>query len=160
MDNYIEIGKVVGTHGIKGELKILSNFQYKDKIFIIGNKLFIKDKEYTINSHRHHKKFELVTLNDYNNINDVLYLVGYDVYLDKNNLLLNDNEILDSDLIKYKVLDNNGNTGYIKEIFMASPTNKIIRVVLDREVLVPYNPNFIKIDNNKKIVYINMIEGM
>ena len=43
----ILIGKVVSTHGIKGELKILSDFPYKDKVFIVGNKLIIDDKEYT-----------------------------------------------------------------------------------------------------------------
>ena len=39
--SYIKIGKIATTHGIKGELKILSNFEYKDKIFIPGFKLYI-----------------------------------------------------------------------------------------------------------------------
>ena len=30
----IKIGKIVNTHGIKGELRILSKFPYKEKIFI------------------------------------------------------------------------------------------------------------------------------
>ena len=29
---YILIGKIVGTHGIKGELRILSDFKYKNKV--------------------------------------------------------------------------------------------------------------------------------
>mgnify|MGYP003307463539 CR=1 FL=1 len=37
-DEYIYIGKIVNTHGIKGELRLLSKFPYKDKVFI-------KDKE-------------------------------------------------------------------------------------------------------------------
>ena len=32
----IKIGKIVNTHGIKGELRILSKFPYKEKIFIIS----------------------------------------------------------------------------------------------------------------------------
>ena len=28
---YINIGKIVNTHGIKGELRLLSDFKYKDK---------------------------------------------------------------------------------------------------------------------------------
>ena len=35
------VGKVVTTHGIKGEIKILSDFQFKDKVFSVGNKLII-----------------------------------------------------------------------------------------------------------------------
>lgn len=31
---YVCIGKLVNTHGIKGEVKLLSNFEYKDKAFV------------------------------------------------------------------------------------------------------------------------------
>ena len=41
----IKIGKIVNTHGIKGELRILSKFPYKEKIFIKNMKLYI-DKKY------------------------------------------------------------------------------------------------------------------
>ena len=37
----IKIGKIVNTHGIKGELRLLSKFPYKDKVFI-------NNKEYCI----------------------------------------------------------------------------------------------------------------
>ena len=31
---YIVIGKIVNTHGIKGEVRLLSNFKYKEKVFV------------------------------------------------------------------------------------------------------------------------------
>ena len=31
MEEYIYIGKIVNTHGIKGELRLLSDFKYKNK---------------------------------------------------------------------------------------------------------------------------------
>ena len=31
MNNKVYIGKIVSTHGIKGELRIISDFEYKDK---------------------------------------------------------------------------------------------------------------------------------
>ena len=46
----VYVGKIVSTHGIKGEIKILSGFNFKDKVFKIGNKLIIDDKEYEIKS--------------------------------------------------------------------------------------------------------------
>ena len=70
----VYIGKIVSTHGIKGELRILSDFQFKDKVFKIGNSLIIDDKEYTIKSYRVHKNFDMVTLDDYKDINEVLFL--------------------------------------------------------------------------------------
>ena len=72
----VYVGKVVGTHGIKGEIRIISDFQFKDKVFVVGNILVINDKDYVIRSYRKHKNFDMVTLNDYNDINEVLFLVS------------------------------------------------------------------------------------
>ena len=153
------IGKIVSTHGIKGELKILSDFPYKNKVFVVDKKIIIDDKEYTIKSYRVHKNFDMVTLDDYKDINEVLFLLKKDVYVSKDSLSFNDNEILDEDLITYKVLTNTGKVGIIKEIFKASETNKIIRVLFDKEVLIPYS--FIKkVDKDKKEVTVELIDGM
>lgn len=153
------IGKIVSTHGIKGELKILSDFPYKNKVFVVDKKIIIDDKEYTIKSYRVHKNFDMVTLDDYKDINEVLFLLKKNVYIEKDKLNLNDNEVLDEELITYKVLTNTGKVGIIKEIFKASETNKIIRVLFDKEVLIPYS--FIKkVDKDKKEVTIELIDGM
>ena len=155
----VYIGKIVSTHGIKGELKILSDFDYKDKVFVVGKKIIIDDKEYEIKSYRVHKNFDMVTLDDYKDINEVLFLLKKDVYVSKDSLNFNDNEILDSDLMEYKVLTNTSKVGIIKEIFKASETNKIIRVLFDKEVLIPYS--FIKkIDKDKKEIIVELIDGM
>ena len=159
--NKTYIGKIVSTHGIKGELKIKSNFDFKDKVFKVGNSLIIDDKEYVIKSYRVHKDFDMVTLNDYHDINEVLFLLKKDVYFDKDKLDLNDNEILDEDLIKYTVLTKDGKKGIIKEIFSASESNKIIRCELDHEVLIPMNsPMIVEINKEKKEIIIELIEGM
>ena len=159
--NKVYIGKIVNTHGIKGELRILSDFPYKDKVFKINNKLIIDDNEYIIKSYRVHKNYDMVTLDDYNDINEVLFLLKKKVYFNKEDLSLNDNEILDEDLIKYKVITKDGKYGTIKEIFMASPENKILRLELDKEVLVPFNsPMIVNIDKEKEEVLIDIINGM
>ena len=40
----VYIGKIVNTHGIKGELRILSDFKYKEEVFVIGQNLIIDNK--------------------------------------------------------------------------------------------------------------------
>ena len=155
----VYIGKIVNTHGIKGELRILSDFPFKDKVFIINNNIYIEDELHTIKSYRVHKNYDMITIDDYNNINDVLKYIKKDVYVDKTSLNLNDNEVLDSELINYKVIDNNGNSGIIKEIFMASPTNKVLRVLFDKEILIPFS--MIKtINKEKEEVLVELIDGM
>ena len=159
--NKVYIGKIVSTHGIKGELKILSDFPYKDKVFVVGNKIIIDNEDYEIKSYRVHKNFDMVTLNNYKDINEVLFLLKKEVYFDKDKLSLNDNEILDEDLIKYNVLTKDGKKGIIKEIFMASPDNKILRVEFDHEVLIPVNsPMIVEINKENKELIVELIEGM
>ena len=159
--NKVYIGKIVNTHGIKGEIRLLSDFPFKDKVFVVGNNILVDDIEYKINSYRRHKMFDMITLDGYNNINDVLFLMKNKVYFDKDKLVLSDDEILDEDLIKFKVIDEDRNIGKITEIFMASSTNKILRVEFSHEVLIPYNSPIIKsIDKEKKEIHVSLIGGM
>ena len=156
----IYIGKIVNTHGIKGELRILSKFPYKDRVFQPNHKLMIDDKEYVIKTYRHHKEYDMVTLDDYKDINEVLFLLKKDVYYNKEDLLLEDDEVLDEDLINYQVVTTNNEKGTITEIFYASEANKILRVQLDHEVLIPFSsPMIKKIDKEKKEILIELIEG-
>ena len=157
----VYVGKVVSTHGIKGEIRILSDFQFKEKVFAVGKELIIDDEVYVIKSYRHHKNFEMVTLNEYKDINEVLFLMKKKVYFDKEKLDLNNKEVLDDELVTYQVLTTDKKEGIIKEIFLASPENKIMRVQLDREILIPLKSPMIKeISKEKKLVIIELISGM
>ena len=150
----IYIGKIVNTHGIKGELRIRSDFLYKDKVFVKGNSLIIDDKKYLIKTYRRHKTFDMVMLDEYNNINQVLFLVGKKVYFDKSLLILDDNEVLDSDLVNYNIVDTNGIELEIEEVFYASSTNKIIRT---NKCLITFNsPMIKKIDKIKKEIIVDV----
>ena len=155
----VYVGKVVGTHGIKGEIRIISDFQFKDKVFVVGNSLVINDKDYVIRSYRKHKNFDMVTLNDYNDINEVLFLVRNKVYFDKEKLNLSNEEGLDDDLLEFKVIDKDGRVGKVVEVFLASPTNKIIRVMFDKEYLIPvYSPMLKSVDKSNKCIYVDILD--
>ena len=89
----IYIGKVVATHGIKGEIRIKSSFPFKEKVFFVGNSIIIDNNTYKIMSYRVHKNFDMVTLEGFNDINDVLFLMKKEVYVLKEQLDLDDDEI-------------------------------------------------------------------
>lgn len=157
----VYVGKIVSTHGIKGEVKILSDFEYKDKVFKVGKNLIVDDGIYEIKSYRHHKNFEMVTLNDYKDINEVLFLMKKKVFIEEDDIELLDNEVLDDELICYSVFTTDGIEGKILEIFFASQNNKVIRVMFDREVLVPVKSPLVKeINKKEKKVIIELISGM
>ena len=142
----IYLGKITSTHGIKGELKIKSTFTYTEKAFRTGNHLIIDNRQYEIKTHRVHKGLDMVTLDDYHDINEVLFLLKKNVYIEKEELNLGKEEVLDEDLLKYQILTTSGKKGIIKEIFYASPTNKIMRAVIEKEILVPLASPLVKID--------------
>ena len=60
---YVLIGRLVNTHGLKGEVRILSSFKYKDRVFKKGMKIYIgKDKVCEeITGYRYHKIFDMST---------------------------------------------------------------------------------------------------
>ena len=153
----IFIGKIVNTHGIKGELRLLSDFEYKSRIFKNGSKIFIDGNEYIVNSYRFHKIFDMITLNGYTNINEVLFLKNKKVYCRREDLNLSDGEYLISDLIDLDVYYNDNFIGKIKDVSRGK--NPLIAV--SNSKYVPYNNNFIeKIDlDNKKIILKNC-EGL
>lgn len=156
----VYLGKVTATHGIKGELKIKSNFTYKEKAFHIGNHLIIDNRQYEIKTHRVHKGLDMVTLDDYHDINEVLFLLKKNIYIEKEELNLDKEEVLDEELLNYQVLTTSGKKGIIKEIFYASPTNKIMRAVVGKEILVPLASPLVKIDIDKKEIIIDKILEM
>ena len=158
--NYLYIGKLVNTHGIKGEVRLLSKFRYKDKVFVKGFKVYVgKDKEeFEIEKYRVHKNFDMLVFKDNYDINKVEYLKGSLVYINKDDLHLDDNTFLSIDLIGFNVIIDNKNIGIIKEV-LDTPANEVL--VLDNNVMIPYVKDFIdNININEKTITIKNIKGL
>ncbi|MGM9835062.1 MAG: ribosome maturation factor RimM [Bacilli bacterium] len=154
---YIKIGKIVNTHGIKGELRIKSDFERKDLVFKKDFPLYIsKDKKKEIiSSYRVHKDFDMVTFVGYTNINEVLNYLKKDVYILKSDLNLKDNEYLLNDLIGMDVEDNSEIIGKITD-FVYNNSNVLLVVNGVKQFYIPYNSYYIEnVDTKKKIVKTN-----
>ena len=153
---YIFIGRIVNTHALKGEVRIVSDFEFKDRIFKENTFLYIgenKDKE-IIETYRKHKQFDMVKFKGINYINDVLKYKGSKVYIDESILNLKDDEILISELINMDVYNDNKYVGKITE-YRSDNGNNMLRV---NNKLIPYNKDFItKIDKENKIIYFHDI---
>lgn len=160
--DYIYIGKIVNTHGIKGEIRILSNFKFKDKVFIKDNNIYIgKDKiKETINSYRIHKNYDMITLKNYDNINQVLKYKDEKVYISKNDLKIDG--YLDEDLIGLEVYFDNKCIGTIEKIeYIKNNSLIVIKSVQNKNIYIPNDENFIEsIDIKSRKVYIKYIEGL
>ena len=153
---YIFIGRIVNTHALKGEVRIVSDFEFKDRIFKENTLLYIgenKDKE-IIETYRKHKQFDMVKFKGIDYINDVLKYKGSKVYIDESILNLKDDEILISELINMDVYNDNKYVGKITE-YRSDNGNNMLSV---NNKLIPYNKDFItKIDKENKSIYFHDI---
>ncbi len=159
--NKIYVGLVVSTHGIKGEIRIISKLEQslKEKVFKVGNSILINDKEYKLRSYRRHKNYDMVLLDDFNNINDVLFLMKQKVYIDSKYIELSAKEDFELNYKEYEVITSDKQKGVVKALEETGNNYKIIRVVVNnKEELVPYNEHFLKkIDSSKKQVEIELL---
>lgn len=159
MNEYILIGKIVNTHALKGEVRLISDFEYKEKVFVINNELYIgkeKNKE-TIETYRKHKNFDMVKFKGIETINEVIKYKGQKVYILKETLNLGEDEILIDELINMQVIFNDKILGEVEE-YRNDLGNKIIKV---SGKYIPYNKNFIeKIDKKERKIYYKNIEGL
>ncbi len=151
------IGKVANTHGIKGELRILSNFKYKDEVFKKDNNIYIDGTKLTIKTYRVHKKYDMLTFDGYNDINDVLSFKGQKVYIDENDY--NFSGVLNENLIGLKVYSNDKLIGRVLRVEENAGKELLVIQKDGKEYLIPYVDEFIKKINNDRIE-INLIKGL
>ena len=151
--DYVLIGKIVNTHGIKGELRLLSDFDKKNIVFkpnftIYIGPTYIKE---TINTYRHHKMFDMITLQGYNNINEVLKYKYMDVYVKRSDLNLNEDDYLLDDLINMKVIDNDEEIGTVIDYIQNN--NVLLKVSGTKEFYIPLVDEYIiNVDTKNKVI--------
>ena len=151
------IGNLVNTHGIKGEVKIISKFKYKSQVFKKGNNLYINDEKLTINSYRPHKQFDMVTFTNIDNINDILKYKGSKVYIKKSEFTFSGP--LNEDLYGKNVYDQDKKIGILKTIDDSGMQELLVIQNGEKKYLVPYVNEFVK-EINETGIYLNVIKGL
>ena len=154
---YVYVGRIVNTHALKGEVRIISDFEYKDRVFKENTVLYMGQFKYpeTIETYRTHKQYDMVKFKGIDYINDVLKYKGESVYVDEELLDLKDDEILESEFVGMKVFSKEKEIGIISE-YRNDNGNKMIRV---NGKTIPYNKDFItKIDKENNTIYMHDIE--
>lgn len=149
-NNYIEIGKIVNTFGIKGELKIQSDSDFVDYRYQVGKTIVFKMrnilKEVRVSSFRILKGNVVITINDLYDINQVEQYIGATVLADKNDVPpLEEGEFMIDDIVGLDVYDvDNKHIGKVIDVIII-PASDILEIeCLDgKKVLVPYCEDFI-----------------
>lgn len=154
----VYVGKIVNTHGIKGEVRIISDFKYKNLVFKPGFNIYVgkKREKLTIVTYRTHKNYDMVTFDGINNINDVLCYKGDSIFINREDIEIDG--YVNEDIIGLEVYSKERLVGNVTSI-VDNGAHEII--VINNKHMVPFIPQFIEnIDLKNKKIFINEIEGL
>jgi len=164
---YLRVARIVKPLGLHGEMKIYSTTSFPEVRYKKGNSLFLlidnDYKEITVKSHRIlDSKFDAISFDEFNCIKEIANFSNLDLFVIKDESILNKDEYFYSDLIGLKIFnENKKELGYCIEIeeFPAQITLKIQGST--KIFYVPFNEFFIKkVDLHKKEIIIHEIEGL
>ena len=158
---YIEVGKIVNTHALKGEVKIKS-YTNNDR-FSVGSTLYLSNDylEVKVKSHRVKDDFDYIVLEGYEDINLILPYKNKSLYIKDDQLEeLEENEYYIKDLINLKVYNEDKKyIGIVKHV-TEYPANFMLEIEKeDKKIaLVPFRKEFVL--SVSDCITIHEIEGL
>ena len=165
----LKVGKIVNTHSLKGEVKVISSTDFEEERFKKGSKLLITRgnqliREVVVQSYRNHKNFLLVKFEGIDSVEEAEKLKNLQIKIDSDEVgELEENEFYFHQIIGCEVFDENyRNLGEIIDILTPGANDVwVIKGEEGKEILIPYIEDVVKkIDITSKKVNIEVMEGL
>ena len=164
MKEFIETGKIVNIHGLRGEVKVMPwsddpEFICEFDILYCG-----KDKKILeIESARVHKNMVLVKFKGIDTPESANLLRNNIVYIDRNDVELEEGTYFIQDLIGLKVIDADTNEEYgtVKDVFQTGANDVYEVKNSEKTVFIPAIPDVIvNTDIENSVLTIRPLEGL
>lgn len=166
-DELVLLGKVMATHGVRGQLRIylfsgeFSSIASLDRVIIKGpgREMVTFDVAATA---QHGKKF-LLTLKNYDNVNQVLHLVGRELYIKREQLPeLPKGEYYWRDLVGLRVVTDGGEElGTLTDIIATGSNDVYVVTGSEREYLIPALEDVVlEINLDDGVMKVSPLEGL
>ena len=167
---YYDVGKIMNTHGIKGEVKVESLTDFPQLRFAKGATLYLKERDHrlclTVANSRKQMKWVLLRFKGYDNINQVLFMKRHVLQIkqsQQSNQDLKPGQYFYRQIIGLSVFDVKGHRlGRITHI-MKTGANDVWVVKRDRQpaLLLPKISQVIKkVDLPRHRVVVELMRGM
>lgn len=167
MLDYLKVGQIINTHGIRGEIKV---FPLTDDIKRFGKlkAVYLKEadeyKAYKLDGVKYHKNLVIVKLEGVNSMNEAVKLVDSYLYVNRENAVkLTDDTYFIADLIGMDVYTIKGeNLGSIINVFTTG-SNDVYEVKKHdgKTFLIPAIKDVVKeVDIEKGNMSIELLEGL
>ncbi len=159
--NYLEVGKILNTHGVRGELKV-QPWLDSPLLFQQLPALSVNGQTYTIRSVRSQGPNVLVMLEGIDSIDDALPLKGKIASARREDIPLEEGRHFVADLIglKAKNADTGAFFGTVTEI-SEYPAHDVYVVQGEKTYLIPDVPAFVRAINVEEgFIAFTILEGM
>jgi 16S rRNA processing protein RimM len=170
MENWFNVGKIVNTHGVRGEVRVISRTDFPEERYQAGSTLYLFSEkggepvELTVDSHRKHKNFDLLTFEGFHDISQVEPFKNGILKVNETQLGdLEEGEFYFHEIIGCKVMTRDGDEiGNIKEILTPGANDVwVVKAAKGKEVLIPFIDDVVKeIDVENKLIVIEPMEGL
>lgn len=166
MEQFLQVGVISSTHGIRGEVKVFPTTDDPSRFKKLKNVLLDTGRErleLKIASVRFFKQFVIVRFQGLDNINDVEKYKGKSLLVAREDAVgLEEDEYYIADLIDMEVYTDEGHFGVIKDV-MQTGANEVYVVDSDEhgEVLIPaIRQCILDVDIENQRMKIQLMEGL
>ena len=167
--NYFNVGKIVNTQGLQGEMRVLSVTDFADDRFKKGNHLALFDPkdqyvmDVEIASHRKKKNFDIIKFKGMNHINDIEKYRDYTLKVAQDDLSdLGEDEFYYHEIIGLDVYEGDKLLGSVKEILQPGANDVwVVSRKGKKDLLLPYIPSVV-LDVNLPAgrIEVELLEGL
>ncbi|MGX1081554.1 Ribosome maturation factor RimM [Bacillus licheniformis] len=170
LKQWFNVGKIVNTHGVKGEVRVISRTDFPEERYKPGNALYLflegKDEpvQVTVSAHRLHKQFHLLQFKEVETLTEAEKLKNALIKVPEDQLSqLAEDEYYFHEIIGCDVFSEDGDLiGKVKEIL--TPGANDVWVVArpgKKDALIPYIDAVVKeINVADKTIKIHIMEGL
>jgi len=158
---FLEAGKIVNTHGIRGEVRIQPWCDSPE--FLCGfDHLYINETPFRVLSARVHKGMVIALFEGVSAVGMAMALKNSIVCIDREKVKLEEGGYFVADIIGLPVFDDVGGEkiGTLADV-LEYPSSRVFVISGETERLVPDVPEFIKkVDTEEGRITVRLIEGM
>ena len=166
MEQFLQVGVISSTHGIRGEVKVFPTtddpmrFKKLKKVFLDTGR---ERLELEVQSVRFFKQFAIVKFKGIDNINDIEKYKGKGIFVPREDAVpLDEDEYYIADLIGMEVFTEDGHFGVVRDV-METGANEVYIVESDEhgEVLIPaIRQCVLDVNVEEKKMKIRLMDGL
>lgn len=167
MNDFLRVGVITSTHGIRGEVKVFPTTDDINRFKTLKQVILDTGKEYVdleIEGVKYFKQYAILKFKGIDNINEIEKYKGKDLLVTRENAVeLKEDEYFIYDLLGSKVISDDGNElGELTEILTTAANDVyVVKTKEGKEILIPsIKECILDIDLENKEIKVHLLPGL